>query len=83
MITVGIYICDKEFIRNNTKSSNIDFNKITIGMKILTTNFYKFLFGFIAVIFLSLTIISVAGFLDKDSNNAQVAGDCLGDTTDC
>jgi hypothetical protein len=56
-------------------------------MKILTPNFYKFLFGFASFVILSLIIIAVVGVLGDDSDTLEpgtnIAGECTDGTTDC
>jgi len=39
------------------------------NVKLLTKNFYKFLFGFAGILLLSLIIISIAGSIAEDSQN--------------
>jgi hypothetical protein len=53
-------------------------------MKILTENFYKSLFGFIAIVFVSLVIIMVSGMLGKEKAdpNQNIAGDCVENSTE-
>jgi len=49
-------------------------------MKILTDNFYKFLFGFIGVVLVSLILIFIAGFFGNQTEvfpDRNVAGDCI------
>ena len=49
-------------------------------MKVLTNNFYKFLFGFIGIVLLSLALILIMGALSNDGDQApeglNLAGDC-------
>jgi len=55
-------------------------------MKILTSNFYKFLFGFIGVVLASLVFIFVAGILgrsDEISTDVNVAGECPQGVASC
>ncbi|HJN62822.1 MAG TPA: hypothetical protein QGH03_01145 [Candidatus Paceibacterota bacterium] len=55
-------------------------------MEILTKNFYRFLFGFIGVIFVSLVLIYLAGVAENNSgeiSSESIVRECPEDSTDC